>query len=62
MSIFQGAIFDADGVLVDSPHETAWRESLRELMESDWSDIRGRTVWWRLHPAFTGGTCRASLA
>ena len=31
---FQGAIFDVDGVLVDSPHETAWRETLRELMES----------------------------
>jgi beta-phosphoglucomutase-like phosphatase (HAD superfamily) len=42
---FQGAIFDVDGVLVDSPHEKAWRESLRELMESDWSDIRGQTTW-----------------
>jgi beta-phosphoglucomutase-like phosphatase (HAD superfamily) len=42
---FEGAIFDVDGVLVDSPHEKAWRESLRELMESDWSDIRGRTTW-----------------
>jgi len=45
MPVFQGAIFDVDGVLVDSPHETAWRESLRELMESDWSDIRDRTTW-----------------
>lgn len=45
MPIFRGAIFDVDGVLVDSPHETAWRESLRELMESDWSDIRDRTTW-----------------
>ena len=27
-----GAIFDIDGVLVDSPHERAWRESLRQLM------------------------------
>ena len=27
---FQGAIFDIDGVLVDSPHQKAWRESLRE--------------------------------
>jgi beta-phosphoglucomutase len=45
MPTFQGAIFDVDGVLVDSPHETAWRESLRELMESDWSDIRGHTTW-----------------
>ena len=31
---FQGAIFDVDGVLVDSPHERAWRDSLRELMET----------------------------
>ena len=45
MPTFQGAIFDVDGVLVDSPHEKAWRESLRELMESDWSDIRDRTTW-----------------
>lgn len=45
MAPFQGAIFDVDGVLVDSPHEKAWRESLRELMESDWGDIRDRTTW-----------------
>jgi beta-phosphoglucomutase-like phosphatase (HAD superfamily) len=42
---FQGAIFDVDGVLVDSPHEQAWREALRELMESEWSDIRDQTTW-----------------
>jgi beta-phosphoglucomutase len=42
---FQGAIFDVDGVLVDSPHEKAWRESLRELMENDWSEIRDHTTW-----------------
>jgi beta-phosphoglucomutase-like phosphatase (HAD superfamily) len=42
---FQGAIFDVDGVLVDSPHEKAWRESLRELMEGEWNDIRGQTTW-----------------
>jgi beta-phosphoglucomutase len=45
MPKFRGAIFDVDGVLVDSPHEKAWRESLRELMESDWADIRDRTTW-----------------
>jgi beta-phosphoglucomutase len=45
MSKFQGAIFDVDGVLVDSPHEQAWRESLRQLMESSWRDIRDRTRW-----------------
>jgi trehalose/maltose hydrolase-like predicted phosphorylase/beta-phosphoglucomutase-like phosphatase (HAD superfamily) len=42
---FQGAIFDVDGVLVDSPHDRAWREALRELMEGEWSDIRGRTSY-----------------
>jgi len=42
---FQGAIFDVDGVLVDSPHERAWREALMELMEGDWRDIRERTSY-----------------
>ncbi|MFC5139228.1 HAD family hydrolase [Actinomycetospora rhizophila] len=42
---FGGAIFDVDGVLVDSPHEEAWRESLRELMEGPWSDIVSQTSY-----------------
>ena len=42
---FEGAIFDIDGVLVASPHEHAWRDSLRELMEGDWRGIRDRTSW-----------------
>lgn len=42
---FAAAIFDVDGVLVDSPHEKAWRESLRELMETDWADIRPLSTW-----------------
>jgi beta-phosphoglucomutase-like phosphatase (HAD superfamily) len=41
----QAAIFDVDGVLVNSPYEKAWRESLRELMEHDWSGIRSQTTW-----------------
>src|SRR5262249_30075655 len=45
MPKFQGAIFDVDGVLVDSPHQKAWRESLRELMDNEWSDIRDQTMW-----------------
>jgi beta-phosphoglucomutase-like phosphatase (HAD superfamily) len=45
MPRFRGATFDVDGVLVDSPHEKAWRESLRELMESDWQGIRDQTTW-----------------
>jgi trehalose/maltose hydrolase-like predicted phosphorylase/beta-phosphoglucomutase-like phosphatase (HAD superfamily) len=42
---FRGAIFDVDGVLVDSPHELAWRESFRVLMETEWRDIRDQTSW-----------------
>jgi trehalose/maltose hydrolase-like predicted phosphorylase/beta-phosphoglucomutase-like phosphatase (HAD superfamily) len=42
---FRGAIFDVDGVLVDSPHELAWRESLRRLMEGDWREVGHRTSW-----------------
>jgi len=42
---FQGAIFDVDGVLVDSPHELAWRESFRLLMETEWRDVRDQTSW-----------------
>ena len=42
---FQGAIFDVDGVLVDSPHEAAWRQSFLQLMESDWADVRDQTSW-----------------
>ena len=42
---FRGAIFDVDGVLVDSPHEQAWREGLQQLMENEWSDIRGQTSY-----------------
>ena len=48
----RGAIFELDGMLVDSPHENARRESLRELMQPDWSDIRERTRW--SPEAFTG--------
>jgi beta-phosphoglucomutase len=42
---FSGAIFDVDGVLVDSPHERSWQESLQELMEGPWADIRDQTTW-----------------
>jgi trehalose/maltose hydrolase-like predicted phosphorylase/beta-phosphoglucomutase-like phosphatase (HAD superfamily) len=42
---FSGAIFDIDGVLVDSPHERAWRETLRRLMETRWSDVRSTSSW-----------------
>ncbi len=42
---FQGAIFDVDGVLVDSPHCRAWRDALQELMDTEWADVRDRTSY-----------------
>ncbi len=45
MPKLQGSISGADGVRVHSPHEKAWRESLRELMESSWRGIRDRATW-----------------
>jgi beta-phosphoglucomutase-like phosphatase (HAD superfamily) len=42
---FKGAIFDVDGVLVDSPHERAWRDALRELMTTGWADIADQSTW-----------------
>ncbi|HEU5102403.1 MAG TPA: HAD-IA family hydrolase [Roseiflexaceae bacterium] len=40
---FNGAIFDVDGVLVDSPHEHAWRDALQRLMRAAWTDLAGQT-------------------
>jgi beta-phosphoglucomutase len=42
---YRGAIFDVDGVLVDSPHERAWRETLQLLMETDWRDVQPETTY-----------------
>jgi beta-phosphoglucomutase len=41
----RGLIFDVDGVLVDSPHERAWGETLRLLMETEWQDVRPATSY-----------------
>jgi beta-phosphoglucomutase-like phosphatase (HAD superfamily) len=42
---FTGAIFDVDGVLVDSPHEHAWRDALERLMAVGWTDLAGQTSY-----------------
>lgn len=39
----EAAIFDIDGVLVDSPHERAWGETLNRLMSTRWADIASYT-------------------
>jgi beta-phosphoglucomutase-like phosphatase (HAD superfamily) len=57
---FQGAIFDVDGVLVDSPHESAWREALHRLMEGPWRAIAGASSY--TPAAFTTAVYLAQLA
>ncbi len=42
---FHVAIFDVDGVLVDSPHERAWREALQHLMQDEWRDLAWQTSY-----------------
>lgn len=41
----RGAIFDVDGVLVDSPHERAWRDTLQQLMAGEWRDLLPQTSY-----------------
>jgi beta-phosphoglucomutase len=57
---FAGAIFDVDGVLVDTPHEAAWRDALQELMEGEWADIVPQTTW--SPDAFTPGVYQRELS
>ena len=57
---FRAVIFDVDGVLVDSPHETAWQEALAELMTGDWRDLRPGTSW--SDDAFTSEVYRRVLS
>lgn len=45
MKTYKAMIFDVDGVLVDSPHEMAWGEALRELMEGEWRALAASTRW-----------------
>lgn len=41
--IVKAFIFDVDGVLVDSPHERAWGDTLRDLLENRWPELIGPT-------------------
>jgi beta-phosphoglucomutase-like phosphatase (HAD superfamily) len=42
---FTGGIFDVDGVLLDTPHEQAWRDALAQLMASPWHALAPRTSY-----------------
>ena len=43
--MIEAYIFDVDGVLVDSPHERAWGDTLRYLIENEWTDLVGKTSY-----------------
>jgi len=57
---FNAAIFDVDGVLVDSPHEQAWRDALERLMAVGWTDLAGQTSY--TPDAFTTEVYQAYVA
>lgn len=57
---YNGAIFDVDGVLVDSPHEEAWRAALAELMAGPWRGLAAATSY--SPAAFTTAVYLAELA
>ncbi len=42
---FTGGIFDIDGVVLDTPHEQAWRESLDQLMAGPWHDLAASSTY-----------------
>ncbi len=39
----EGGIFDIDGVVLDTPHEKAWRAALEELMAGPWRQLAPQT-------------------
>lgn len=41
----RAALFDVDGVLVDSPHEAAWRAALTRLMYGPWHELAAATAY-----------------
>jgi beta-phosphoglucomutase len=55
-----GGIFDIDGVLLDTPHERAWREALQELMAGPWHALAPQTTY--TSDAFTTAVYQQQVA
>ena len=56
----QAGIFDIDGVLLDTPHEQAWREALETLMTGPWRQLALATTY---RPgAFTNAVYQGQVA
>ena len=55
-----GGIFDIDGVLLDTPHEKAWRQALEDLMAGPWRALAPQTTY--SPGAFTTAIYEAQVA
>ena len=55
-----GGIFDVDGVLLDTPHEAAWRQALEELMAGPWRALAPQATY--TPDAFTTAVYEAQVA
>lgn len=56
----QAGIFDIDGVLLDTPHERAWREALDALLTRAWQQLAPSTTY--TPGAFTSAVYQAQVA
>src|SRR5258706_9970960 len=57
---FRGGIFDIDGVLLDTPHEQAWRSAFEQLIAGPWRSIAAQTTY---RPgAYTSAVYQAQVA
>ncbi len=56
----RGGIFDIDGVLLDTPHERAWREALEQLMAGPWRALASQTTY--TPDAFTSAVYQEQVA
>ncbi len=56
----QAGIFDIDGVLLDTPHEKAWRRALDELMAGPWRALAPQTTY--TPGAFTSAVYQSQVA
>src|SRR5258708_594163 len=56
----EGGIFDIDGVLLDTPHEKAWRQALEELMIGPWKSLAPQTTY--TPGAFTSAVYQTQVA
>lgn len=56
----RGGIFDIDGVVLDTPHEQAWREALAALMAGPWRELVPDTTY--TPDAFTSAVYQGQVA